>query len=167
MFRPLWRAARYVLSLVLVPTLIMRPAFGGTVILHHHGPHEVHAHAVSHSQLEDWCDEHQHWHHRQESGGQDSPEMPTRTDHTTDSSIDDVFHGTVVFVHSPLIVRQVCRLVLPWHNGPPLCTKAGVGWATTGQSLERHYLFNDTSQPFPAGISATTALLLRSHALLI
>src|SRR3989304_4130213 len=78
LFRPLSRAARCVLTLGLVPVLILRPVHGGAVILHDHVSHEFHAHTISLSQLEDWCDEHDYWHDRQEPERHDVPGMPTR-----------------------------------------------------------------------------------------
>lgn len=167
LFRPLSRTARCVLTLGLVPVLILRPAHGGAVILHDHVSHELHAHTISPSQLEDWCDEHHRWHERPQADRHDSPEMPTAHDHTTGISVNDVSYGEIVIVHHPLLVRQGSRLVLPLERSsvvPYLGTLFGV---PPGQSLERQCLCDDASQRLPVGLSATTALLLRSHALLI
>jgi hypothetical protein len=165
--RPLSRAARCVLTLGLVPVLVLRPAYGGAVILHDHVSHEFHAHTISPSQLEDWRDEHHQWHERVQADRHDSLEMLTPHDHTTDISFKDDSYGAVVIVHYPLLVRQSSRLVLALER----CSVApGFGMffgIPPGQSLEQQCLLDDTPRPVPAGLSATTALLLRSHALLI
>ena len=167
LFRPHSRAARCVLTLGLVPVLIVRPAHGGAVILHDHVSHEFHAHTISPSQLEDWCDEHHHWHERPQADRHDSPEMPTPHDHTTDISFNDVSFGAVVIVHHPFLVRQGSRLVLPLERCSVVRGFGMFFGVLPGQSLERQCLLDDTSQLLHAGLSATTALLLRSHALLI
>jgi hypothetical protein len=143
------------------------------VILHDHVSHEFHAHTISPSQLEDWCDEHHHWHERPQADRHDSPEMPTPHDHTMDISLNDVSYGApvsrfkVVIVHHPLLVRQGSRLVLPLVRCSVVPVFGMFFGVPTAQSLERQCLLDDTSQPIPVGLSATTALLLRSHALLI
>ena len=167
LFRPLSRAARCVLTLGLVPVLILRPAHGGAVILHDHVSHEFHAHTISPSQLEDWCDEHRHWHERPQADRHDSSEMATPHDHMTGISFNDVSYGAVVIVHHPFLVRQGSRLVLPLERCSVVPGFGMLFGVPPGQSLERQCLLDDTSQPIPAGLSATTALLLRSHALLI
>ncbi len=167
LFRQHSRTARCVLTLGLVPVLILRPAHGGAVILHDHLAHELHAHTISPSQLEDWCDEHHHWHERPQADRHDSPVMPTPHDHTTDISFNDVSYGAIVIVHHPFLVRQGGRLVLPLERCSVVPAFGMYFGAPPGQSLERHSLLDDTTQPFPVGLSATTAILLRGHALLI
>ena len=167
MFLQVSPALQCLLTLGLVPVLILRPAHGGAVILHDHVSHEFHAHTISPSQLEDWCDEHHHWHERPQADRHDSPEMLTPHDHTTNISFNDVSFGAVVIVHHPLLVRQGSRLVLPLERCSVVPVFGMFLGVPPGQSLERQCLLDDTSQLFPAGLSSTTALLLRSHALLI
>lgn len=167
LFRRHSRTARCVLTLGLVPVLILRPAYGGAVILHDHVAHEFHAHTISPSQLEDWCDEHHHWHERPQTDRHDSPEMPTPHDHRTNISFNDDSYGAIVIVHHPLLVRQGSRLVLTLERCSAVPGFGMFYGVPPGQSLERQCLLDDTSQLIPAGLSATTALLLRSHALLI
>ena len=167
MFLQVSPALQCLLTLGLVPVLILRPAHGGAVILHDHVSHEFHAHTISLSQLEDWCDEHDYWHDRQEPERHDVPGMPTPDDYSTDTSINGASGSAIVIVHHALLVRQGSRLVLPVERCSAVPGFGMFFGVPPGQSLERQCLLDDTSQPIPAGLSATTALLLRSHALLI
>lgn len=166
-FRTPSRAAHRALTLGLLPTLVFRPAHDGAVILHDHGLHEFHAHTVSPSQLQDWCDEHQHWHRQPLSPHPDPPQAPHPGEPTNYFSFNDDFFGTIVHSYHALMIRQGNRIVLPLKR----CTVvAGFGMffgVPPGPSLERQCLLDDTSEPAGGGLTATAALLLRSHALLI
>jgi len=166
-FRQLTRVMRCIFTLGLVPVLIVRPSHGGAVILHEHVSHEFHAHAISPSQLDEWCDAHHHWHKRPQADRHGSPERPTPHNHTTDLSFNGGAYDVIVIVHHPFPLRQSGRLVLPLERCSVVARFGMFFGVPPAQSLERQCLLDDTSQRLPAGLSATTALLLRSHALLI
>lgn len=156
---------RCVLTLGLVPILIVRPSHGGAVIFHEHVSHELHAHTVSPSQLEDWCDEHHHWHTTPQDDDHGSLEVFVPHDHSLGVSLDGAYGGIVIF-HHPFLARQNARHVLPEDR----CSVAAFGMffgVPPGQSIERQCLVDESFQRCPVWSSATTALLLRSHALLI
>lgn len=60
------RTARGFLALCLLPTLVLRPASVEAFLIHEHGEHNSHTHALSRADLDHWPEQHGHQHGDQE-----------------------------------------------------------------------------------------------------
>ena len=56
------RTARGFLALCLLPTLVLRPASVEAFLIHGHGEHGSHTHALSRADLDHWPEQHGHQH---------------------------------------------------------------------------------------------------------
>lgn len=143
---------RGVMALCLLPTLVLRPGSVEAFLIHEHGGHAGHMHALSHAELEDWQDEHKHRH-----GG---PEHDGDTAADADDGILIVLGDTKVILSTGRLHSAVS--VSASSTAPLAFASPSVIDATKHRPPTPHFL-QRTRSPSDTLLS----ILLSNHALLL
>ncbi len=146
----------------LLPILVLRPGVASAVLLHHHGHHELHAHALSVDQLDWGLDDHDTWHAALHCNGHLRPDVGGTHQDGLERSGEP--GGRPVIVEIPLVLYK------------PATSSANLGGHVYPVSTSAPFLRHDPgchvqARPPPWGArpvrSRVAWILLTNHALLL